>query len=369
MAIQEFGGNLVLPNLWDFAAVGSPTYSAFQQSLNAAANRLAYVFRVPKSGTLDWFEVRTGTVPNNPDNGLRFIFQGVNSTGFPDNTDDQFVTLAGPFTANTWIVPATIMTHDGTPGGTPRTVTAGEYIACVVRLENFVASDSLNLVLINGNASGLNGSGTFQTGYTSVNSGAAYTANVDNLVIALRYSDGTYGFCQSTCIPTSAIQTRTVNTGTTPDEIGLKFQVQAPCRLKGFYFHYDSNAFAHNLILYDAASSVIETVTGLIWVGGSGGSAGYCYYEFATPHDLTANVDYRLTLLPTTGSSLTVYDFDFNSSAIRAAVDGGSTWLKTERTNAGAWTDTNTNRPLVHLVFSGFDDGASGGGGEHSSVF
>lgn len=369
MTMTNFGGNLVVPNLYDFAAVGLPTVSGFSQALNAAAARNAYVFRVPKSGTLDWFEIRTGTVPNNPDNGLRFSFQNVTAAGIPDNTEDQFVVVAGPFTANTWVVPATVMTDDGTPGGVKRTVTAGEYLACVVRLENFVASDSLNCALINGNASGLNAQGTFQTAYQSANSGTAWTANADNLIIALKYDDGTYGFAQSTIIPVSIINSRTINTGTVPDEAGLLFQVPVPCRLKGFYFHYDSNGFAHDFKLYDAAGSVLETVTGLTWTGGSGGSAGYGYYEFATPHDLTENVNYRITLLPTTASSLAYVDFEFNSSAIRAALDGGSTWMKTERTNAGAWTDTNTIRPLVHLVFGGFDDASGGGGGEHSAVF
>ena len=368
MAMVNFTNlNVIAPGLFPAASPAVLSYTSFSQNLSAAANRNAVVIRIPKSGTLDWVEFRTLAVANQPDNGLRVAFQGVDASGRPDNTDDQFIIMPQPFSANTWQVPAAYMGSTGGGSGTKRTVTAGEYLAIVWRLESFVASDSMQISLINGQNSGLTEYGQMQGAWSSSNSGTTWTMASDGPLIALKYDDGTYAFMQDGLINPTALSSTAFGTGTNPDERGLVFQVPMPARLKGFYISYDENAVAHNLILYDAADTVLETVTGLLHTGVLSG--GYAYYEFATPHDLDANVNYRITLLPTTASTVTLFEYTFNSQAIREVFDGGATWMTTHRNNGGGWTNEVTIRPAIHLVFGGFDDGAGSGGGEHSAVF
>lgn len=366
MTITAFGGDLVLPNLYS-TVVFPPAFGTYSVALSNTTTRLGVVIRVPKTGTLDWFEWRTQTVSNNPDNGIRMSFQDVTSAGFPDNVEDQFCVMAGPFSSNAWQVPSGYMGSTGTGSGTKRSVTKGEYIACVLQLENFVTGDNLQASIFNTDGSRFGTPGNYQIACTSGDSGASYTGQADNPVVALRYDDGTYGFCQSGIIPATTVNTRTFNSGSTPDERGLLFQVPVPARLKGFYLIYDGNNAACDFVLYNSANTVLETLAAQLFTG-QNAAGGYTYFEFASPHDLNANSNYRLTVLPG-GSNVAIYDFDVNSSALRAAIDGGATWMSTQRTDGGAWTDTNTNRPFIHLVFDGFDNAAGGGGGEHSAVF
>ena len=360
--------SVIVPPLTSPAQIGTPAYTNFTNALNSATARNAFVIRIPKSGTLDFFEWRTASVGNNPDNGVRMSFQGIDSVGKPDNAETHFAIMPGPFSTNQWEVPSNYMGTTGLGSGTKKSVTEGQYIACVLQLENFVASDSLNVALINGQNTGLTFNGQYEAGYTSSNSGTAWTIEGEGMVVALKYDDGTYAFARTYYAPYHSLTAPTYNTATNPDERGLVFQLPFPCRLKGFTIQYDANGVAHNFVLYDAADTVIETVTGLIYTGTT--SAGYSYYEFATPRDIDKNVDYRLTLVPTTGSNVSLVEYVCNSQAIREVCDPGATWMGTTRNNgAGAWTPLLTTRPVISLVIDGFYDDVSGGGGEHSAVF
>jgi len=360
--------NIVVPALFPAASTGILVFTTFANALTSALIRNAFVIRVPKTGTLDWVEWRTGAVSNQPDNGVRVSFQGVDAAGAPDNTDDQFIIMPQPFSANTWQVPAAYMGSTGGGSGTKRSVTAGEFLACVFRLESAVASDSIFIALMNGQNSGLTPAGILEVPQNSTNSGTAWAAAADQAVLALKYDDGSYGFIRDGILPMTTLSSTAFGTGSNPDERGLVFQVPFPARLKGFYISYDSQAVAHDLVLYDATPTAIETLTGSIFQK-PGANGGYAYYEFATPRDLTANVNYRITLLPTTASTVVLYEYTFPTQAIREAFDGGPTWMTTHRNNAGAFSNEVTIRPAIHLVFSGFDNGAGGGGGEHSAVF
>ena len=102
----------------------APAYSS--GTLNASADKYAFIVQCPKAGTLDTFEWRTGAVTNNPDNGIRCSFQTVDATtGYPDGVQDQYRDITGTISANTWQVPG-LITSDGTDVGTKRTATHHE---------------------------------------------------------------------------------------------------------------------------------------------------------------------------------------------------------------------------------------------------
>lgn len=366
--IQTIPGGLWIPPAWIDPAA-APIITSMG-GMTTAATFQAVVFQVPKSGVLDLFELRQFTNTNNPDNGMRFSFQDVTTLGNPDNVEDQFAVVTAGFGPTAWLVPANVMTHDGTPGGTKRTVTRGDWLACVIRFESFVAGDSVAM-------SGISLGGNTDTWMVPVlryilitaNSGGTWTksASLGLPCMALKYDDGTYAELSWPFIPALNMNTRTFNNSLTPDERGLLFQVPFPSRISGCWVRIDIDAAA-DIILYDAANAIIAS-SSLITGRRISSSSMNAKVDFVTPVNLAANVDYRLTVLPTSASSVTIYDFDTSTSAIRESIDGGTTWMSTQRTNAGGWTNVNTNRPFMGLILDGFDDAASVGGGEHSAVF
>lgn len=366
MTIQTIPGGLWLPSSAPFSNA-TPAFVGIG-GLTAAASRTAFIFQVRRTGTLDWFEWRQHANTNNPDNGVRISFQDLDASGNPDNTEDQYSIITAGFGANTWIVPPSYMGAGGPGSGAKRAVTKGDWIACCLRFENFVASDSITIS--NVNLVARNAVNQALTSYiaTSTNSGTSWSKTATgSIIIALKYDDGTYDYYDVPNFPYSNLNARVFGSASTPDERGLLFQVPFPCRLAGVWWRIDpDNDF--DIVLYDAASSVVETIA-VVHTNVDGQNSENGYWPFASGVNLTKNVNYRVVLKPSAGT-IGSFDGDFNSSAIRAANPGGSTWKSTSRTDAGAWTDTDTNLPIMGLVFDGFDDGTSGGGGgEHSSVF
>ena len=366
MAIQTIVGGLYIPS--SFAYNGNaPAFQSFSGGMTVTGAQRAFIFQVPKTGTLDWFETRQNANTDNPDNGVRFSFQDLDASGNPDNTEDQFRVITAGFGTPAWLVPPGVMTNDGTNGGSKRSVTKGDWLACVVRFESFVAGDSIQLsetVLSSG--AGVSGRlNSYQD--ISANAGTTWAKASNGLVIALKYDDGTYAVIPFPDGPFLNINTRTYNSGSAADERGLLFQVPFPARLAGVCGRFDIDA-AMDLVLYDAASSVIATIT-LGAANRASIAALNGSFLFPSPPTLVENVNYRLAVKPTTVTGITIYDFDVNASAILPFVEGGATWMSTNRVDAGSWTDVNTNRPFIGLILDGFDDAAGSGGGEHSNVF
>lgn len=350
MSIVAFSGFTFAPPV-DVSS-GVPTISTI--ILNGAADKCAVVFQVPKTGTLDWFEFLLAAVTNNPDNGLRLSFQTVDvATGLPDGTQDQFFDATGALSAG-WFVPSQVLTHDGSGGGTKRSVTRGELIACVIEFVSFVASDQVSVGLV-GRARALN--------QPYVVDGSSGSYSIQSLLtpnFVLKYSDGTYGELPWPAMPVSAFNTRTFNSGSTPDERGLLFQVPAPCRVSGAWLRGDFDG-DFDLVLYDAADSVVASVSvdKDVRSAANGQSSEHLFSSSVT---LTANVNYRLVVKPTSVTNLSFYDSTV-PSALLGVIAGGSTWMGTSRTDAGAWTDANTIRPWIGPLFDGIDNGAGSGGG------
>lgn len=359
MTIQAIGGTgLWLPNSAPFTGP-LPSYVSAGITLSTAAGRQAFIFQVPKTGTLDWFEVMQLSNTNTPDNGIRFAFMDL-TAGKPDNTEDQYSVVTAGFGTNAWLVPPSYMGSTGPGSGSKRSVTKGDWIACQLRFENFVASDSVIFGTMS--ISGKPESNYALNAYigTSTNSGTAWTVtNVGTISIALKYSDGTYAQFEWPHICPTVMNTRAYNSASTPDERGFLFQLPFPARIKGCWIRTNS-ANAFDIVLYDAADTPLVTLAPTVANVYSATGAN-AFYLFSTSQAISKNSNYRLVVKPG-ASSITTYDMDFNSSAIRSANVPDSTWMSTSRTNAGAWTDTNTNFPFMGLVLDGFDDAGGGGG-------
>lgn len=322
-------------------------------TLNASGDRIGFVIQCPKAGVLDKFEFRTNAVANNPDNGIRPSFQTIDlATGFPDGTQDQFRDITGTITADTWQVPG-LMTSDGTDTGTKRTVAAGELLGCVVDFVSFVASDSFQVATLGSTA-------PIRNQYMADGSTGAYAMNATNMpILALKYDDGTYATFTLPFWPVQNWNAIATGTGTTPDERALKIvALPLAMRTTGVWVLGDLDGTI-DLVLYNAASGVIDTISLDPDVRNAGNSARQFALWPNGPHTLSAGVVYRVAVKPTSATTCYVETIEVPSSGYMQCLPGGSNLILSTRTDGGAWSDDATRRPMITLEINGIDPGSS----------
>lgn len=357
----------LLPPPW---LEGFPTSVA----LDASDKRIACVFAVPKSGTLDKFEFLTGTtVSVNAASVIRVSFRDlVNSTGEPSGVTDQYRDILGSaLSANTWISPG-LMTSDGTDGGVKRVVTRGDLLVIVIEYQSFTGGDDLDIQELSGR--GTSGAGGSCEGFPynlfqSAGSWDRDPAAIGPPLFALKYSDGTYG----RPIAPGLIGASTVsvspafNSGSTPDERGNIFTILFPIRVTGAWVSVDPAVAASDfqVVLVDTnGTTELEAVA----VDGAQptGAAEPRFIPFAAVHELAIGT-YRLTIRPTTVNNVSVKNVTVSATAILESVFNLS-FYGTSRTGAGAWTEEDTRFYLLGLVVDGLEEGASAAGAPASGI-
>ncbi len=340
--------------------------------IDASAEKAAWVFTVPKSGVLDKFEFRTGTVINNPDNGLRISFQDLNSAGDPDGGQDQYRDIpSGSVTSNTWITPG-LMTSDGTDTGSKRTVVAGQRLAVVIEFPSFVAGDQLfisyNVTVANSFQDIEEFSDHFIAAWTHESGGGGGGGTICG---ALKYETDGYYPISDTSIPALTWNNLTLGNATSPDEIALRFMLPVDLPCDGGWCRGDLDGDG-DFILYDSdGTSVLASFFHDASQRGLGGGIGNMGFRWPAV-DLLANTAYRLAFKPSTATTGILYTFTTNSAALMGAVVGGVEWYRSSRTDGGSWTDTTTERPLMGLHVPGIveaADGSPGGGSPGSGGF
>lgn len=314
-------------------------------TINAATDKYALIFRVPHSGDIETIEFRLGTVGNNPDNGLRISLQDLNSAGDPDGVQDQFRTIPGPFTSVSWITPG-LITSDGTDGGTKRTVTAGQMLAVVIEFESFVASDSVTISGLD-NPTDPGGISGYEY-YTDHFDAGAWSVALNIGVIALKYVTDGYKNIAHDWAPILAVTATAYNTGSSSDEYALRFQVPMDMTIDGGWVRADIDGDA-DLVLYDSDGTTV-LASGSFDASARPQTGAHNHHVNFSPVNLLANTTYRLALKPTTGTSVTLYGFTANSNALMAAAPGGGTsWYRSNRADAGSWTDETAERPWMGI--------------------
>jgi hypothetical protein len=328
------------------AGVASPAVTAVL--LDAANEYCGMVLRAPKAGTIKKVLFLTGTVTTGAT--LDVTIEGVSATtGGPDGTP-----LTDGTTTCVVADPDDDVQKTATFATGP-TVTEGQLIA--VKIANPAASaGTLN---INANTSSL-ASVYLPYSFTALTA----LSKVRNApLIGLEYSDGSYAF-HPNVLPVLSFTSETFNSGTTPDEIGLKFSLPFPYRVRGVWWIATQIGSSSVVVtLYDSdGSTVLESVT-VDTEQVQTTSAGLKYLYFTAKYDLDASTSYRATLTNSSGSNVTFGGFEISAAAQMDAFECGQNFHRTERTDSGAWTDTTTKRPWMGLLVSAFDDGASVGGG------
>lgn len=346
------------------AYLEGPTATTFGYSallMNASGDKVAFVVQCPKDGTLDKFEFMTGSVSNNPDNGIRCSFQDLDATtGLADGTQDQYRDITGTISGDTWQVPG-LMTSDGTDGGVKRTVSSGEMIACCIEFVSFVASDSININTMASTTNNIAGGHYVLNGTTGT-----YTKASNVLpVVALKYNDGTYAKFHFPIGPWSALTNTAFNSSSSPDEYAMRLQVPIQCQAIGVWVRADIDNDV-DVVLYDSGSTAQRTVS--LDKDNQSAAVGQIRIYYFDAITISANTTYRIALKPSSTSNVTVMRCTIPSNSYLAALPSGSEWYESTRTDAGAWTDTDTNIPMMGLVINGYEATAGGSGGSFTFV-
>ena len=337
MALQTIKGGLAIPPYFKI--------SLANMVIDAANEKAAGILRAPKTGIISKVGFLTATVTTGATVDVRV--ETVNmSTGAPSGT------LFGTNTNASQIIQDT---NDNV--GFTVSLTAGASVN---------KGDLLAIVIVNPPTS----FGNMQIRInTSVTAGQAYQAayttvwslGSNPMVTWLEYNDGSY----ASIIDVSPFITenlQSINTGTTPDEIALKFKLPFPCRVTGAWFYSYSDDY--DIVLYDSDGSTILTsvsidkdtfftTTSLI-LG---------YVPFTGTAQLLKDTFYYLSYKPTTLANITVVTGDVPTAASMDSLPGGQNFHYAARVNAGAWTATTTRRPCIGIIIDQCDDGVGGGGG------
>lgn len=338
MAIQTVQPYLPLPSVFQVTYFNSLL-------IDTSGEKAAFITQIPKTGTISKVGFRTATVTTAQT--LKVSLQGVNTSGDPDGTilgsGNAYGTQASP-ASNTWY---TVTLTSGL------SVTKGDAVAVVVEFDTTVGN--LNIAAAAKNYSTPDNQQIYSDLYTTS------WAKAGNLpTVSFEYSDGSYA--GGTTIPTSAFTNTTFNGGSTPDEYGVYFQVPFPCRATGAWVLVDLDADA-TLKLYDSDGSTVLASTALPSAQRDTTSTGVSYRLFSSSVNLSKNTWYRLTIVPDSVSNIAINRWTMPSVAAMDSLPLGQKCYETSRTDAGAWTETTTNRPLIGLLVDGFDDGVSAGGG------
>lgn len=353
MALQNFSG-LFLPHPPIGLTEWRATPGTGNLLLDAAGEKAVWVFRAPKTGTLERIGFRLNVVTTAED--LKVSFQNVDpATGFPDGAIDQYrIIPSASVISNTW-VDTGIITDTGADGGTKRSVTIGDPVAVVIEFNSAVGN--LNISMKSVDAAG---EWFLNSAYCLLYTGSWALQSAFAPQTVIKYDDGSYPYLPS-ILPT--MTTTVVNLGSTsdPDEIGAYFQLPFPCAVSqaGACGDFDGD---FDLVLYDSdGSTPLGTISVDKDIRGVTGSSGGVY-PFATPITLTKATNYRIVVKPTTATTIALRYITVNSAAFMEHLDGGIAFYWTQRTNGGGWSQDTTKRPWIFLVISALDDGVGGGG-------
>lgn len=364
MALVSLPGQSIwFPRLPD---ISLPSSLSTALTIDATGEKIAFLgnFYSPDrtSKTINKIGFPTGAITSAGGSIIRVSLQNISLTagppGQPDGTQDQYRDAnLNTYTANSWFLTG-LVTSDGTDTGSKRTVSHGEKIAVVIEYDSGgrLGADSL----IVSSALALNTS-THQ-GQVSLYTTSWATQSVIPPCL-FECSDGTFATLQ-VAFPFKSRTTTTFNSGSTPDEYGLKFVAPFSGKAEGIWttLYFPAGSSDVDLVLYESGTEIASVAIDAN-TAQSTANARITVVMFSTAQSITSGNEYIIAVRPTTANSVQVQQFDVDSAAHWAVHAGPAAMCQTTRTNAGAWSDTTTRRFYGGLLFSEIHDGASSGGG------
>lgn len=342
MAIVSMRGAFAYPN---YFSDGIGAYANDSTLLDAADEKFAGIFTIPKTGTISKLCFRTGIVTTGATVDVRLETVDL-TTGAPTGT----LVAAGANGAQV-IADADDTVWFATTITTPVAVTKGDLVAIVI-VNPAVSPGNLNITSSDCIFARFPYSANFTTVWAKTTSGP---------VMTVEYNDGSYEPIPGT-LPASGVPGVTFNNTSTPDERALFFQLPVSVQVTGVWLNMAAtNGGNFDVVLYD--SDGITPLATIVWDEDTlqGASDGDVRRFFSNQVTLLANTNYRMSLKPSTATNISLTHITVADVASMDALPGGSEMHLSTRTDAGAWTETTTTRPAISLLISGVESGSATG--------
>lgn len=245
-----------------------------------------------------------------------------------------------------------------------KTITHGDLIAVVFDMTVRNGVDSITVT-------GLQVTATQNRPLVVAKSGGTWaTANqYPNFVITC--DDGTLA-CFEGSPPASAVTTRVINTGSTPDEYGNIINLPFDCKVDGLFSNLDADNECEFNLYSSAGGTPVQEQQVVIDPNQVAVAAGRPTEAYIAPETLAAGSVYAVTVRPTTGSSVSVYEITVDAAAHLAFWPGGTNVYKCTRSDdTGTFTTDTSARIICGFKVSQIDDGTgpgSTGGGSYTFV-
>ncbi len=315
----------------------------FEDFFLADANdKAAFIFTIPKTGTLKQVYFRTYTVTTG--DTIRVSFQDVDASGFPDGVVDEYRTVPILATQDLTWLQSGILSSDGSDSGIKRSVTQGTRLALVLDYATYTAG-SMSFSFASSNTG--NNYGMLHSGRAMYNRTGTWTGvGIDHhLVLCLEYSDGTTAWMNGFFAGINAVSPVFSSTST-PDEYGIKFWLPFRALCCGLVFSTTAGTGPGNGVLYSSDGST-QLASGLLNPPPALSVTMTKTVVFTTSVILEAGSYYYLSIQPTTATTLSIVQQTFPNTICKTA-SGLTNFTGVTRTNLGSWTET----PLVIYAIS-----------------
>lgn len=316
--------------------------TAFAAAIDADDEAGACIFQAPATGNLDAFHWRITT--HNAAGDLDSRAESVDATD-----GDYSGTLLDTNTNCTITTSGTgVVTCDFTA---EPAVTRGQIIAAVIERQTGTADVHVSLGVSTGTGHAFPYPETFVGGSMTKNGQRACN-------IAVEYSGSTPYYPITGVLPAVLLNSLSVASNTTPDEVGNLFNLPTPVNVCGVSVANNNvSTVDFDLKLYDTDQQTVLasfSVDGNIQ--GSSASLENGTYMFSSPVRLRQDVNYYATIVPTTTTNTTFYDFQVGTANMLNQLPLNGRAYKVSRVdNAGATSfTTDTSRlTLLDLVACG----------------
>lgn len=338
------------------SAFAAQTYGTM--TIDATGERCGNILQIKRAGNIRYVSFFTNTVTTG--DTIKVTLQTVDtSTGLPTGTlidsDATGTVVVNDTDDNTW------KTVDF---GADKNiaVTQGQFIAVVLEWDSYVAGNIKICQAISVTVSSYN---TYVvTDITATPGTWAKWSAVQPLVIEIGYDDGSYALnCDGN---PSFCNTVTINSGTTPDEVGNYFQIPFPCRAVGIWVIGDID-YDVTLSLLDASDNILANCTQLAaYRAGPNVCLLPVFFDSSPASTVTIAKDtwYRVIMTPGANSVTIAYATVLSAAAMDLYPLGQNChWTQaTNRDEVTDWAQTTTKRCQIGLIIDQLDNGVSSGG-------
>jgi len=361
-AQQTFQRSMTIPT-WPVGVASTPTLAGVAgTTIDAINEAFCPVFKAPRTELIRGVWFRPGTVTTGGTITIG-IYQVSLTTGDPSDTPtaqatNTFITKAITTGDSDDFIYSGAFTADAS-------VTKGDLLAaCFINPGSSPASMTFSQVTDSG------WSFPYYTLFTGTWAKAGISA-----VLLLEYDDGAVeiplGHVAMGTASAGGVNANTVGTGTTPDVIGARLQFPGPVRVDGGWVWVDGDGDFDVYLVdesWDGTSGDALAVASFDANARAGSGANIYNVEFTAGVDLTAATNYRMLVVPTSATTMSVYDYPVLDAEVLGAQPLGANFHLTTAKDPNDDTDfTNYNSgtfrvPWMGLHIAGIGDDVGGAG-------